>query len=158
VNHSIEQVAGIAESWEARDVLAWGFRTYGDALQIASGFGVEGMVLIDIAIRIQRNLRVFTTDTGFLFPETYALMQRVEQRYGIQVERLQPALSPEAQANLHGPSLGGGTRTSAARFGKWSPSAKSCAHCRPGRPPSAVNRPPREHKRGKLRGTRNSLS
>jgi phosphoadenosine phosphosulfate reductase len=105
VNHSIEQVAGIAESWEARDVLAWGFRTYGDALQIASGFGVEGMVLIDIAIRIQRNLRVFTTDTGFLFPETYALMQRVEQRYGIQVERLQPALSPEAQANLHGPSL-----------------------------------------------------
>jgi phosphoadenosine phosphosulfate reductase len=63
------------------------------------------MVLIDIASKIHPKVRVFTSDTGFLFPETYALMKRVEKRYGIQVERLQPKLTPEAQAEQHGEAL-----------------------------------------------------
>ena len=101
----LERVTDIAEQWGAREVLEWGFRTYGSAMEVASGFGVEGMVLIDIASRLRKNLRVFTSDTGFLFPETYELVKRAEERYGIRVERLQPKLSPEAQALQHGPEL-----------------------------------------------------
>jgi phosphoadenosine phosphosulfate reductase len=105
VKEQLERVTDIAEQWGAREVLEWGFRTYGSEMEVASGFGVEGMVLIDIASRLRKNLRVFTSDTGFLFPETYALMKRAEERYGIRVERLQPKLSPEAQALHHGPEL-----------------------------------------------------
>jgi len=105
VSEQIEEATSIAEHWGPREVLEWGFRTHGDKMEIASGFGVEGMVLIDIASKIQANFRVFTSDTGFLFPETYALMKRVEKRYGIRVERLQPKLTPEAQAEQFGEAL-----------------------------------------------------
>lgn len=105
MSEQLEQATSIAEHWGAQEVLEWGFRTYGEKMEIASGFGVEGMVLIDIASKIQPNFRVFTSDTGFLFPETYALMKRVEKRYGIQVERLQPKLTPEEQAQQYGDAL-----------------------------------------------------
>ena len=100
-----EQVQSQAEQWSPHEVLAWAFRTYRDGVEIASGFGVEGMVLIDIASRIRANLRVFTTDTGFLFRETYDLMERAQRRYGFRLERLQPRLDPEAQAEIYGPAL-----------------------------------------------------
>jgi phosphoadenosine phosphosulfate reductase len=74
-------------------------------MAIASGFGAEGIVLIDIAARIRPDLRVFTLDTDLLFPETYELMDRVEERYRIKVERVRPALTPEEQERRHGPAL-----------------------------------------------------
>lgn len=100
-----QQVQSQAEQWTPQEVLAWAFRSYGDGVEIASGFGVEGMALIDIASRIRANLRVFTTDTGFLFRETYELMERAQRRYGLRLERLRPRLDPEAQAEIYGPAL-----------------------------------------------------
>ena len=57
-----------AEDWAAADVLEWGYRRFGGGLAIASAFGLEGIVLIDLAWRIRRDVRVFTLDTGFFFP------------------------------------------------------------------------------------------
>ena len=94
-----------AEAWGPAQVLEWAFDTFGDAVEISSAFGVEGMVLIDIASRVRPNFRLFTLDTEFLFPETYNLMDRVEQRYGITIERVYPWLSPEEQERLHGAAL-----------------------------------------------------
>ena len=107
MKQDLEQVKIQAETWEAEAALRWAFTTFGDGLAIASGFGVEGMALIDIASRLTRNLRVFTLDTEFLFPETYDLIARTEKRYGIEVERVYSALSPEEQAVTHGPALWG---------------------------------------------------
>jgi phosphoadenosine phosphosulfate reductase len=72
---------------------------------ISSAFGVEGMALIDMASRARQSFRLFTLDTEFLFPETYNLMDQVEQRYGIAIERVYPLLSPEEQERVHGPAL-----------------------------------------------------
>src|SRR5208282_1185640 len=65
----------------------------------------EGMVLIDIASRVSPNVRLFTLDTEFLFPETYNLMDQVEQKYGINIERVYSLLSPEEQERVHGSAL-----------------------------------------------------
>jgi phosphoadenosine phosphosulfate reductase len=94
-----------AETWTPRRVLAWAFDTFGDTVAISSAFGAEGMVLIDMASRVRKNFRLFTLDTEFLFPETYNLMDRVEQRYGITIERVYPLSSPEEQERIHGPAL-----------------------------------------------------
>ena len=64
-----------------------------------------GMVLLDLASRVQREFRVFTLDTEFLFPETYDLMDRVEKRYGIKVEKVLSTLTPEEQEREFGPAL-----------------------------------------------------
>jgi phosphoadenosine phosphosulfate reductase len=94
-----------AEGWRPERVLAWAFDTYGEGVAISSAFGAEGMALIDIASRVRRNFRLFTLDTEFLFPETYNLMDQVEQKYGITIERVYPLNSPEEQERVHGPAL-----------------------------------------------------
>ena len=96
---------GETEDWSAEDVLRWGFARFGRDVAIASAFGAEGMVVIDLASRIWSGFRVFTLDTGFFFPETYELIEKVERRYRIKVERCRSRLSPAEQAQVHGDAL-----------------------------------------------------
>jgi phosphoadenosine phosphosulfate reductase len=100
-----QQVQAQAEKWRPEEILSWAFTTFGKDVAIASGFGVEGMVLLDLASRVRRDFRVFTLDTEFLFSETYDLMDRVEKRYGIKVERVYSTLTPEEQEREYGAAL-----------------------------------------------------
>ena len=105
MKEEVEKLQIAAESWRPAWILEWAFDTFGEAVAISSAFGAEGMALIDIASHVRRNFRVFTLDTEFLFPETYNLMEQVEQRYGIRIERVYPLQSPEEQENVYGPAL-----------------------------------------------------
>lgn len=105
MKEEVGQLQVAAEAWSPERVLAWAFETFGEAVAISSAFGAEGMVLIDIASRVRRNFRLFTLDTEFLFPETYNLMDQVEQKYGIVIERVLPLASPEEQERVHGAAL-----------------------------------------------------
>ena len=100
-----ELILAEVEKWRPEEVLSWAFATYGNDVAIASGFGVEGMVLLDLASRVCSDFRVFTLDTEFLFPETYDLMDRVEKRYGIKIERVYGTLTPEEQEREYGTAL-----------------------------------------------------
>ena len=55
-------------------------------LALACSFQKEEAVLIDMLMRIEPSARVFTIDTGVLFPETYAAWRELERRYGVRVE------------------------------------------------------------------------
>ena len=101
----VTQLQAVSESWTPGQVLGWAFQTFGNRVAISSAFGAEGMVLIDIASRLRKDFRVFTVDTEFLFPETHNLMDRIEQTYGIVIERVLPLLSPEEQQRVHGAAL-----------------------------------------------------
>src|SRR6267154_3636376 len=94
-----------AERWSAEEVLRWGLAEFHPRAAIASSFGAEDVVLIDIAARVRPDIRVFTLDTDFLFAETYELIEKIEKKYGIQVERVKSLYTPERQADLHGPKL-----------------------------------------------------
>lgn len=78
------------EAAPAEQVLAWVEQQLGERAAIASSFGVEDMVLIDLARKHAPSLRVFTLDTGRLPPETYELIEVVRNRYGISVETFFP--------------------------------------------------------------------
>jgi phosphoadenosine phosphosulfate reductase len=105
VKDHAELIPDEVEKWRPEEVLRWAFATYGKDVAIASGFGIEGMVLLDLASRVGSDFRVFTLDTDFLFPETYDLMDRVETRYGIKIERVYSTLTPEEQERDHGEAL-----------------------------------------------------
>ncbi|PYY13125.1 MAG: phosphoadenylyl-sulfate reductase [Acidobacteria bacterium] len=105
MNEHVELIQAQAENWRPEEILRWAFTSFKKDVAVASGFGVEGMVLLDLASRVRPNFRVFTLDTEFLFPETYDLMDRVEKRYGIKVERVYSTLTPEEQESAHGPAL-----------------------------------------------------
>jgi phosphoadenylyl-sulfate reductase (thioredoxin) len=50
---------------------------------------------------------VFTLDTGLLFPETYALWRRLEERYSLRIRAVRPVLDLQEQAARHGEALWG---------------------------------------------------
>jgi phosphoadenosine phosphosulfate reductase len=102
---NIAQVQIEADHWAPQHLLAWAFATFGRTVAISSAFGAEGMVLIDVASRVHRDFRLFTVDTEFLFPETYGLMDRIEEKYGVTIEKVYPILSPEEQERTHGAGL-----------------------------------------------------
>src|SRR5579862_4251755 len=105
LQQDVTQLQAGAEAWTPEESLRWAFAEFGDSLAIASSFGAEDVVLIDVASRLHPAFRVFTLDTDFLFPETYELIESVERRYGIKVERTHPEFTPDAQAAKFGPAL-----------------------------------------------------
>jgi len=70
----------------AEDTLRWALTTFGDKICIASSFGAEDVVLIDMAVRIDPAVRIFTLDTGRLHQETYDVMDKIRERYNINIE------------------------------------------------------------------------
>jgi phosphoadenosine phosphosulfate reductase len=52
--------------------------------------GAEDVVLIDMAHRINKDIKVFSLDTGRLHPETYQFIDQVRKRYGIPIEVMYP--------------------------------------------------------------------
>ena len=69
----------------AEEVLGWAIRTFRPRIALASSFGVEDVVLIDMWSRIDPEVRVFTLDTGRLPEETYEVVDRIRERYGIAI-------------------------------------------------------------------------
>jgi phosphoadenosine phosphosulfate reductase len=90
----------------AQRVIAQAIESYPGRLTLACSFGgPSGMVLLDIALGLEPRLPVFCIDTELLFGETYALVRRVEERYGIHVDLVRPLQSVAEQAAVHGPAL-----------------------------------------------------
>ena len=101
----LQDMQAATESWSAAEVIEWALVRFGRRIALASAFGPEGMALIDIAKSIRPDVKVFTLDTGLFFPETYELIEKVERRYSITIERVKPALTVDEQAARHGASL-----------------------------------------------------
>src|SRR3954454_15398014 len=74
------------EGLTAQEVLEHVVREHHPRLAVACSFQKEASVILDLLLRIEPGVRVFTLDTGVLFPETYETWRRVEQRYGIEIE------------------------------------------------------------------------
>ncbi|MDE2997840.1 MAG: phosphoadenylyl-sulfate reductase [Gemmatimonadota bacterium] len=87
------------------EVLEWSWRELGPAVAMSTAFGPSGVVLVDMAQKVAPELPVFTIDTGYLFPETLALKERIEARYDVQIESLHPRLSVPEQDRACGPDL-----------------------------------------------------
>jgi phosphoadenosine phosphosulfate reductase len=53
---------------------------------LGSSLGAEDQVLTDLLVKTQKPVRIFTLDTGRLFPETYTLIDETYKKYGIKID------------------------------------------------------------------------
>src|SRR6266511_916253 len=77
-----DRLARVSDEFETQSpeaVLRWAFSEFGPDVALATGFGAEGCVLIDMVSRITKGARIFYLDTDLLFPETYALRDQLEE-------------------------------------------------------------------------------
>ncbi|HEY3026448.1 MAG TPA: phosphoadenylyl-sulfate reductase [Pyrinomonadaceae bacterium] len=86
-------------------VLRWAVEEFGLGVALATGFGAEGCVLVAMLSAISPGTRIFYLDTDLLFPETCALRDQLEARYGVHFERRATNLSLGDQAAQYGERL-----------------------------------------------------
>ena len=68
------------------DILGEAIERFHPQLTLACSFQKEETVLIDALMEVEPSARVFTIDTGVLFPETYETWKKIEDRYGLKIE------------------------------------------------------------------------
>jgi phosphoadenosine phosphosulfate reductase len=78
------------EKGSAVALLQWALKTFGKKLAVASSFGAEDVVLIDLVMKLDHDIRIFTLDTGRLNEETYEVMDAIRCKYGIKIESYFP--------------------------------------------------------------------
>ena len=76
------------ESASAEAVIAYAVERFHPRLTMACSFQKEESVLAHMLLGIEPAARVFTIDTGVLFPETLATWRAFEDRFGVEVEVL----------------------------------------------------------------------
>jgi phosphoadenosine phosphosulfate reductase len=79
----------------AQEVLAYGVEHFHPRLKTACSFQKEETVLAHMLSEITPEAKLFTIDTGVLFPETLAVWKRFEERFGLNIEVID-ASSPGA--------------------------------------------------------------
>ncbi|QPC85143.1 phosphoadenylyl-sulfate reductase [Phototrophicus methaneseepsis] len=100
-----------------QEILRWAVETYGDKLVVVTSFQITGIVTLHMLKQITNNINVLTLDTGLLFPETNQLIETVEARLGINVQRIRPQQSLTEQARQYGGPL-------------WESNPDQCCHLR----------------------------
>jgi phosphoadenosine phosphosulfate reductase len=89
---NVEQLAADYDGKSPQQILQLALEHFDDLWLSFSG--ADDIVVLDMAWKINPDIRVFTLDTGRLHPETYRFLEQVRKHYGIQVE----VLSPDNQA------------------------------------------------------------
>ena len=85
----IEKIQQI-DPHDASAILREAISYYGDRVVMATSFQLGGLVLLDMVHRLEKQIRVFSLDTGRLPEETYQCAEQVRLRYGITVEWVFP--------------------------------------------------------------------
>lgn len=98
------------ESMDALSILRWARDEFGDKVALASSFGAEDVVLIDLLVKVygEKNLKpeIFTLDTGRLHQETYDVIDEIIEKYKVDVKFYFPDYKDvEEMERKYGPNL-----------------------------------------------------
>jgi phosphoadenosine phosphosulfate reductase len=90
---AVERTADDLEHLSAQELIAEAVARY-PRLAVATSFQKEASVILDLVMKVDPTVRVFTLDTGALFPETRETWARLEEHYGITIEGVRGTLEP----------------------------------------------------------------
>lgn len=102
----VAAAARLLEPKTAQEVLFWALGRFESKAALASSFGAEDVVLIDMLSKLGKPARIFTLDTGRLPQETYDVIDAVRVKYGLPTEVYFPsAEAVEEMVSRHGFNL-----------------------------------------------------
>lgn len=104
---TVEQIQQLNEKLKApQDVLKWALDNLHPKIAMASSFGAEDVVVIDMMMKINPKARIFTLDTGRLNQETYDVMDEIRNKYNMNIEAMFPDSNEvEQMVNVNGMNL-----------------------------------------------------
>ncbi len=103
--HEINLLAEHYETRSVEEVLEWSVSRYSPKLVMTSNFGAEGVVLMDHLMRVAPETPVIYLNTGFQFPATDEVKERLRDRYKFNLIEARSMLTVEEQAKIYGERL-----------------------------------------------------
>ncbi|MCH3994605.1 phosphoadenylyl-sulfate reductase [Prevotella cerevisiae] len=82
----VEQLNQLLRNAPAEEVVRYFLDAFQGRIALSSSLSIEDQVLTDIIVKENPSSRIFTLDTGRLFPETYQLIDRTNLTYNIKIE------------------------------------------------------------------------
>jgi phosphoadenosine phosphosulfate reductase len=101
----VSELSAELEKHDARDIIEAAIAVFGKDAAVSTAFGAGGLCVMDIAQKLDPEVRAFYIDTGFGFDETETLAQRWVNERRLNLLRVLPELTPEEQAAEHGDEL-----------------------------------------------------
>ena len=104
----LKELSARFETATPQEILRWAIETYKDKLTMATAFGAEGCCLLHMIAQIRDETGlvpdIFNLDTGYQFPQTLMVRQRIQKKYNLDV-RLVSAQETvkEMEARFGGP-------------------------------------------------------
>lgn len=86
----VDHFNALLQDKSPQDVLSFFYKEFEDKIALSSSLGAEDQVLTDMIVKNASGMKIFTLDTGRLFPETYSLMARTNDKYGIKIDVMFP--------------------------------------------------------------------
>jgi len=114
---AVEELRALAAALEGKppaEILAAAAARHPGRIALACSFGAEDCLLVDVVARERLPVEIFTLDTGYLFPETYALWRELERGYGVTIS----------------PAPGGAPRADPAGTPPWEVDPDACCDAR----------------------------
>lgn len=93
------------ESATPQEILKWASDRFAPKFTMATAFGPEGMTILYMLSQVAPHTPVFNLETGYQFPETLALREKVKEVYGIEVEYKLPDTTVQQYEAQHGGPL-----------------------------------------------------
>jgi phosphoadenosine phosphosulfate reductase len=81
-----EQWAGLT----AKEIIENALTLFGEKITFATSLGAEDQVITYMISKINKSANIITLDTGRVFPETYDLLHRTVNRYGVAIKSYYP--------------------------------------------------------------------
>ncbi len=86
LHHQIEAWNVQLQGMLPQKIIAFFLTYYGDKIALSTSMGIEDQALTHMVSEIDKKARIFTLDTGRLFPETYDLIDRTTKKYKIAID------------------------------------------------------------------------
>jgi len=84
-----QEVSNQLEKSTPQEILTWALEEFPLTLTMATAFGAEGCALIDMLVKLADETGffpdIFNLDTGYQFPQTLALRERIMEKYHIHI-------------------------------------------------------------------------
>ena len=93
------------ENESAENIIKWACESFGDKLAIGCSLGAEDMVIMDMAVKIKKDIPFLFLDTDFHFADTLLLLEKARQKYNANIVVVKSEYTPEEQEKKFGPQL-----------------------------------------------------
>ena len=90
------------ENMSPKEIILWGYKNFDNHFAITTSFGIQSSVLLDIVRQcsLQKKIKIFWIDTGYLPSETYKYAERLINDLSLEIDVLQSDLSPARMESL----------------------------------------------------------